>query len=194
MNSNGFHYGSLTQSAGTKIVRTVPYRKNRIARITTMRYRSGATAHTVTPLVSLGTTTLSAGASAAQADVVLTADPAPAAYGPPASGDYVTFQKPDGGTFQSTVSAWNAGTKTMTLVDNVPTGGLASGANMWFHGVAGDQTANQFTAPASVTTSFTESDTVGVAEGGVGEPIVAVSDNATNAGVLEQVSGIYANR
>ena len=154
-----------------------------------MRYRSGSTAHTLAVLASLGSTTLSAAAAAGQPVVNITADPGPSGNAL-AAGDYVTMLKPDGTTFQSTVSS--IATLEVTLADNVPTGGLASGASFWDHGVAADQTDNNYTPPASATTVFSEHPNVGVNEGGLGEPLVILSNNATAQAWLEQVTGIYA--
>lgn len=193
MLAENFHFGSITQTAGTAIIRTVPFRPNRIARITTLRHKAGTTLHTATVLKSLGSTTVVSGGAAAQADVVLAADPGPAGNGI-AANDYVTFELPDGTTFQSTVNAWVAGTLTLTLNDNFPTGGVAVGAKVWDHGVAGDQTSLAFEMPASATTSYVESIQVGVAEGLAGEPMVVYVNNATVAGTLQQVAGLYAIR
>lgn len=192
MNSNAFHVPQTTAVANTVIIVTV-YRKNRIARVTHFRYTSAGTQHTVTALAALGSTTLSAAALAAQAAVVLTADPGPAGNGI-AANDYVTFRKPNGAHFQSTVNAWDSGTKTLTLNDNVPTGGLDSGASCWFHGVPGDQTTNQLKPTVSTTTTYEGSDAVGVFEGDKDSPLVMHVDNINAAGTILVMAGIFAVR
>src|SRR5882762_3386990 len=96
MNSDTFHFGSKTATAGTAISRTLPGRKNRYLRTTHVRYKPGTTAHTVTILQSLAETTVDGTALAAQADIILAADPGGLT---PAANDYMIFKKPDGTLF-----------------------------------------------------------------------------------------------
>lgn len=191
--SDYFHYGALTANANTAIVRTIAPRKNRFPQITMIRYTAAGTAHTVTIMEALGSTTVNGAALAAQATVTLTADPGPAGNGI-AANDYLVFALPDGTYLTDTVSAWNSTTKVVTLANNLPTGGIATGATCWFFGVVGDHTDDQQAAPAS-TVSIWSQDT-GCVRGSTmaGSPMIVHSNNATAAGTLGMVLGRYSNR
>lgn len=193
MASNYFHKGPATASANTVIVVTVPPRRHRWTRIMSLRYTSTTTAHTLTCLMALGSTTLAAAASAGQALVTLTADPGPVGNGI-AAADYLVFEKPDGTVHTDTVSAWNSETKVVTLTNNVPTGGFAIGAKCWFHGVAGDQTSDQVATIANTVLSLSQDFGALHSPGGVYEPIVIHSNNGSNAGTLNHANGIYSNQ
>lgn len=189
--SHQFNFGKLTQTAGTAIVRTIPGRSGRQTRLTSMSYTALATAHTVVVMTAFGDTTVASAALAAQAEVVLTADPA-GDMTPPASGDYVVFEKPDGTLFTTTVSSWAASTKTMTLAENVPIGGIAVAAKCWFFGAPGDFTNAQYSGQASLTIRWSEHPDVGIATSpGFNEPILIYSANASNAGTIQEANGIY---
>ena len=190
-------FGALTQAAGTPIVRVAPPRKNRYTRVSTLGYTCGATQHVISFLTVLDTVaTAQAYASGATA-IKLSAAPTTKT---PVAGDYVTVQFSDRSTFTTTVASWNAGTLTVTLsagvTDSTPgnsTLGLAAGANVWFHGQASDHTANEtLNALISGYRSYTADVSVGlVTSKNFNEPIVVYSPNTTNAGVLEQVAGLF---
>lgn len=192
--------GKLTQNSGTKIDQLVPPKRNKKTKVTRMQVTVGATAHTLTALRPLATTTLSAAALASQAVIALTADPGD--YTGKSTGDnliaandYVVVEKPDGTFHLGVVSS--VSTLDITLTANVPTGGFSSGAKVWFFGVAADTDPNTaeahpvFTLPASGVT------TLEAAEGSLVEtlhsyePIILQINNATNASVFENCSGVY---
>lgn len=205
--SNSFHFGFLSQNAGAAIVRCIPYRKNRLARITSMRYTCvGSAAHILGTLPALGSTTLAANASPGASSVTLTADPA-GNYGPPVNGDYLTFVKPDGVTFVAKVLLWNAGTMVVTLASLLPETGLEAGDFAFFHGQVSDHLDRRLNAPAGQVTSWND-ELAGVAEGLPDQPLLIVSTNGAGTGsqgssysggagtgsTLEYVNGIYTER
>ena len=188
--------GKKTQTAGTVINRLVPGRKNAITRITKIVYTAAATAHTITVMRVLGSTTLSAAAAASQAVINLVADPGPSGNGI-AANDYLAIENDDGTVFLDTVSSVSSLAITMTT--NLVTA-LSAGAKVWFFGVAANtdpkllEAHMTLTGTASVTTTYSES-VVGVfASHEEYEPILVQSNNASNAGTIEQVSYIHTGR
>lgn len=188
--SGTFGYGLVTATAGTVITRTLPAKKRHWTHLLFAKYIAGATAHTLTVMQALGTTTLSAAAAAGQAVVALTADPGVGtASGVIAANDYVVIEKPDG-TFHTGIVSSVSGLN-VTLTANVPTGGFAALAPVWFFGVIGDGHP-QYTLTASVATTLQS--TIGSVVSSLRryQPLILHSGNATNAGVLDLVSGCYS--
>lgn len=182
--------GSDTQTAGTVINRLVPARVGAFSRITKLVYTAGATAHTVYAMRSLGRTTLSADAAASQAVINLTAEPGPSGN-TIAANDYVAIRQDNGAVIVAKVSSVSSLAVTLTANLSVA---ISAGASVWFFGVAGDTDPKttlvhpKFTGTASVTTSYSDDAGGVVASHAKDEPILVQSNNATNAGVIEQVS------
>lgn len=194
-NRNDFYQGKKTQTAGTVITVTIDARRNRYTRVTSLLYVVGANAHLVTWFVPLCRSTLSAGTAAGNATLVLTDDLNTLGV-TVGAGDYVVVRKADSLTcFTSTVSSYTAGTKTLVMVDNAPTGGLASGAKVWFLGAAAAHTTSRnVDAPANSTIGLEEDPAVGVVTSpDRDDPIMFYSNNVTTAGTLEQLGGLYVN-
>lgn len=195
-----FGFGKLTQSAGTAIVRTAnpvggTSRRNLKTRINKIVYTAGATAHTLTIMRELGTTTLSSAAASGQAVINLTANPGtntPA--GGIAANDYVVIKLSDG-TYQTAVVS-SVSTLAVTLTGNVDSPGAAAGAKVWFMGAPGDHT-NTFALASGATTTL-DGSTLGRTELGFIEatvgysPLIAYINNASNAGTLQQMSGCWS--
>lgn len=195
-----FSFGRLTQNAGTAIVRTVDpcggtSRRNLKSRITRIVYTAGVTAHTLTLMRALSTTTLSSAAASGQAVINLTANPGtdtPA--GGIATGDYVVFQLSDG-TFQTGVVS-SVSTLAVTLTANVNAPGAAAGAKVWFMGAPGDH-INTYALASGATTTL-DGTTVGRPELGFAEselgfsPLIVYINNASNAGTLQQLNGCWS--
>jgi hypothetical protein len=182
-------YGKKTETADTAIVRTIPPHKTSsgdrsYTRLTSLFYRCGTTAHTLTVMRPLGTTTLSAAALAAQAVINLVADP-----GSIAANDYLVIEKPDG-TFHTAIVS-SVATLAITLTANVPTGGFASGAKVWFMGVAADQSDDVYELPASTLTKYEDAAVGFAGTAGSYEPLIVYIDNGTAAGFLQQVCAAY---
>lgn len=186
-----FGFGSLTQTAGTPIVRTVNPVRNAYTHITCVKYTAAGTAHTVVIMRPYAKTTLSAAAAAGQAVINITADSGVTPPGAIAANDYLVIEKPDGTFFTGLVSS--VATLAITLTANVPTGGLSSGATVWFMGAPGDHTDAQYSGTASTTVTY--SDDCGSVRGTINkyEPMLVYSANGTAAGTLQQVSGVYSN-
>lgn len=114
-----------------------------------------------------------------------------------AANDYLAFQYPDGSWGVDTVSS--VSTLAITLSNNLATGGLASGAPVWFFGISTNVNPYDglvhptFTLPASTVvnlgSTFPFCNSLGLAE-----PILLYCANGTNASVLESVGASYANR
>lgn len=195
-----FGFGYLTQTAGTAIVRSVYPRKNRAGgrnpktRIGKVMYLAGATAHTLTVMRPLGTTTLSAAAAASQAVINITADAqAPSAAGALAANDYVILELADG-TYQTGIVS-SVSTLAVTLTANL-TAAAAAGAKVWMFGVAGDHTDTYDLTNGATTTldsSLPGRKGLGfVSSRNAYEPIILSINNATNQGFLLMTNGGYA--
>lgn len=193
---NGF--GRLTQTAGTKIVRGVPPRTGCFTRIIKLVYTAAGTAHGVTVLRSLGRTRATAVAAISQADLVVAADPGPSGNGIAANDRIAIRHAADGVTRFYTVSAWNSGTRTITLSANL-TVAVAVGDHVWMMGVEADTDPKQGEAHpvlrgvASVTSTYEDREVGVVGSNATDEPLLIISDNATAAGTLEQVSYAHTN-
>lgn len=201
--SRTFGFGRLTQSAGTAIVRTIAPKKQRAGgrqtwrtRIVAIRYTAGLTAHTLTIMRPLGTTTLTAAAAASATVINIAADAqAPSAGGALAANDYLVLELSDG-TFQ-TVTVSSVASLAITI-GTALTASMLSGAKVWCMGIATDHNDTYALGASAVTIldgyQLTGRRNIGlVASQFRYEPIIVYVDNITNAGVLEQVSGFWAN-
>lgn len=215
----GRSYGKSTATAGTVFTRLVePHAgMNAITRLLKAIYTAGVTAHTLTAMRPLNATTTSAAASAGQAVINLTADPGDytgsrVADNLIAANDYLAYQCADGTWVVDTVSS--VSTLAITMTTNVPTGGVNSGAPVFFYGIITDTNpANslahpQFTLPASTVTTLEDRDVGFVSSvanpnanftnfyiaSGKGQPLILHSGNASNAGVLEMVTAMYTTK
>jgi len=189
--------GKQSATFGTQIVCAIPPgAKSKYTRLSRIEYLAGTAAHTVTVLSAYSSTTTTATAASGQANVVLAADPSIGTAGttPLAANIFLSFLKPDGSIWADFISSWNAATLTATMTNNFPTGGIASGATVWYHGQVTDQSQNQFTAYASA--ALVEQDSVnGLVSSLIpGAPLLIVSNNVTNAGTFEHLSAFYSNQ
>lgn len=220
-----FSLGRKTANAGTAITQLIPPWSGRQApaaggfspyytHISKLIYTTGATAHDVVIMRPFNYTTLAADAAASQAVVVLAADPGSysTAYQYPtpssaavrtannliAGSDYVVLQLPDGTYLMDTVSS--VSTLSVTLANNLPTGGAKSGAILWFFGVAAN--SDPATGRANPSVDILASETLRTfSDSGAGlwaslhpgDPLIVYSANGSNAGSLELVSGFYAS-
>jgi len=183
-------YGKASQNAGTRIQVASQGRKGKYTYLKAFSYTDGGTSHTLTMMKSVSETTLTAAAVAAQADVVLAADPGTTSTGAIAANDLVCIKKPNGDWHFGKVSSWTAGTLTLTLTANVPTGGFASGARVLFYGAPSDSDHANFQFASLATSSIKNFPPV--EKGGIlmksrttDEPIILDSNNASNAGTIE---------
>lgn len=192
--------GRKTVAFGTKIDILVPPRQSKRTKLCKVSVTVAGTAHTLTVLMPLASTVLTADAAAGQAVINVAADPGDytnksTADNPIAAGDYLVIQKPDGTYLMDTVASVASLAITMTTV--LPTLGLKSGAKVWFMGVAADvspQTAEAhpvFTLPASATTSLEATQGSLAETPGMGEPMILQENNATATATVEHASGVY---
>lgn len=181
--------GYKTANAGTAIVAMIPGMKNRYTHISRIVYTTAGTPHTITMMKRVADTTLSAAAAAAQAVIVLTADP-----GSIAANDLLAIQKPNGSWHFGTVQS--ASGLNVTLTANVPTGGFSSGAKVIFYGVAADSDHSHHTilttASAAREPLPDDTDAVIMSSSGTDEPLIVSIDNITNAGKLHSIEAFYS--
>lgn len=194
MNSFGGNgVGGLTAAAGTRIRFLIPPVVRGYTRITKLVYTAGATAHTLTVPRPIGKTTANGSAAAAQAVINLTADPGPTGNLIQAN-DLLAIRETDGVTRLYIVSS--VATLAITLTTNL-VAGVANLASVWNFGILGD--TDPITGRAHptlrgivlVTTTYEDREGGVIAGHEVDSPVLVDSDNATNAGVLEQLSWSY---
>jgi hypothetical protein len=189
-----------TETAGTAIVHCIPPSlRGGKAIITNIDYVAAATAHTLTIFKAIAKTTTTAAAAASQAVVALTAK---TFRGDTlAANDFVVIQHTDG-TFGvyvvSSVSGLN-----VTMTGNVSA--ISANAPVWIMGAVGEAEHVQILTIASVRNNYASafagiaqsgfytSNADGYNRSGIDDPLLVHSNNATNAGFLENVSGYYAN-
>lgn len=118
-----------------------------------------------------------------------------------ASGDFLAIQMASGFFNLATVSAAStavSGQCTVT-VGAAPTGGYPAGADVYFFGTTTDthpitgEAHPAFSGAASATTTLDNYGGEVAASFGVDEPLLFHSNNATATGVLESISGVYAD-
>jgi hypothetical protein len=188
---NGF--GRITATAATKIVRGIPGRVGAFTRLRKLVYLAAGTAHTITVLRSIGRTRANGAAAASQADLVVLADPGPSGNGIAANDRIAIRHAVDGVTRFYTVSAWNSGTRTITLSANL-TVAVTDRDHVWMFGVEADTDPSQgeahpiFPGTASTLVTYDEGDIGVVASNASDEPLLVIVDNATAAGTLQQTT------
>lgn len=200
-------YGRLTQAANTKIVRLVEPCRGAYTALTFAEITVSTTAHILTVMKPLGSTTLTADAAASQAVISIAADPGDytgyrTSDNAIAANDYVVLEMPDGTFVADTVSSVSS--LDITLTTNLPTGGMKSGSTVWFYGIETD--TNPFDALAHARYTLPASSTVvyGNAPGEAicgffgsnrrEEPILLIIDNGTAASTLERVQVAYSQK
>ncbi len=203
-----FGIGQKTVAFGTLINAIIPGQNGKKAKITSLRYTSAGTQHTLTFLRPLGKTTITALAAASQAICILLADPGlytnkRTANNAIAANDIVLFKYPDGTYFQAivlTAVAVGDGTITLTLTTNFPAA-IAANSTMYFFGLIADVDPNTAEAhptlapPTSASTTYPVTSAI---QGGVlfqtlvaGDPMIVQSSNATATGSIDSIGGVY---
>ncbi len=197
---SGDSYGKVTQTAGTRIQALLGGVGGHYTHVSQFRYTSQGTAHVITLMI--GASRGKAAAALAAAGTALVCDTAltDGAGNLPANLDNVAVRLNNSKWHLSTISAWNAGTKTLTLNTAIPTGlSVLKGAPIVLYGVAGDaiHAAKQFAPTVSTTENFPNQAGIDISlcrAGAPGEPILFDSDNGTAAGTLVSASVLYARR
>lgn len=196
-----FFRGYHTESAGTAIVEVIPAAQNGIPFIKTLAYTSGATAHTIYVMKCVGTTTTSQGSLSGVSTLTLNkTDPGKATSGADetlAGSDYLVWVDENGVYKADTVSSVSGAVVTLS---NALASDVLSGATVWaFHELA-RSVHIQLKPAASATTVYQDLDLsagipkqtgIQIKRTGVGEPLLVVSNNATNAGSFDYISGYY---
>jgi hypothetical protein len=183
-----FHYGVTTANAGTAFLRLVEPRRNSKARVTSMNYRSGSTAHTLTVMKPVAVTVAPEGADADQDEILLETG-SPFTGEALAASDYLAWENANGG-FNFGVVASLAG-NVVTLAANVPIA-IPAGALVWAFYEVG-RSAHQVHSPAASTTTLFSDAISGVAEpNNFYQPLLIHSNNATAQSWLVNVSGYHA--
>ena len=189
----GDSLGKATAAANTTIDVLVPPKSGYFTRISTLRYLSAGTAHTITMMRSLGTTTVASTAASGQAVVNLTAQPQ--SGNDVAANDYLAIRHSADGVTRL-YKVLSVSSLAITLTANLSVA-CAAGDKVWFFGVSGDTdpvtgSAHPVLAPAvSTTTTFTDTVAGVSASHYADEPIMLTSSNATAAGEFDQVSYAY---
>lgn len=211
-------FGVKTETADTVITRLIPPVRRAFTRLTGVHYRAGGTAHTLTVMRPLNKTTLTAAAAAAQAVINIAADPGDYPTGSRvadnaiAANDYVVIELADGTHHIGVVSS--VASLAITLTANLPTGGAASGATVWFFGIITDLNPcdglahPQFTLTASTATVLGDQPGEAVAGivgtvphpstfsgmNGKNMPMILHSGNATAQGWIESCTVAYTTK
>lgn len=205
-----FQLGYATATAGTVITALIPPKTadSRI-RVTKLAYRSAGTAHDVFLMRPVAHQTVATSVAAAGTSVVLDAILQDAAGGNDvAANDYIAVQLDNGVWHLSTVSSWTEATLTLVMNTAVPTSrSIRAGTKVYLFGISTDAWNQKFETTASVVTEYADP-AAGVfqaglpsslfAEGtydnrsGFGDPVLFYSGNATAAGFLRQISGVYS--
>lgn len=193
--------GGKTQTAGTVIQYLIPPDPRGYTRVTKLTYTDTGTAHTLTFLRPIGKTTVASAAATSQAVVNFTANPGTTAgYGgisnAIAANDFVAIKTAsDGITRLYKVSS--VSTLAITMTSNVVVA-MAAGDQIWFFGITTDSDGRTGAAhPALLGGAGSAAVTFSDTEGGVvatvakNEPILVNSNNATNAGTINQLSWTY---
>lgn len=198
-------YGRITQNAGTKITRLVEPCRAAYTTLTYLEAIVDATAHILTVMRPLGSTTLSAAAATGQAVVNITANPGNyTGYGTAdnniATSDFCAVECDDGLIHHGTITL---STLEVTFAGNLPCAASA-GNRFWMFGTETDVNPfdglahPRFTLAASGRTTFGDApgDTLA---GWIGsfrreEPLLLVIDNGTNATTLERVTAAYTTK
>jgi len=182
-------YGSLTQTAGTAIVRVVPPRSGLRARVSALTYTAGTTAHTVYVMPAVDEGTVTSDAAAAQAVVAVNKTFANFDGSVAAASDYLTTQDEDG-TWNSHVVSSVSGLN-ITVSANFAKK-VVKGTKIFFHGASSDHTDRGFLVDASTTASFGGNEWAGCGTAYKnGQTILVYSANGTAAGNLKTLSYVF---
>lgn len=183
-------YGTKTAAFDTEFTRLIPPRAGFRARASGAIYTAGTTAHTLSFMNVLGSTTVSTDAAAAQAVVAFTALPTAPDGSVIAAGDWVVLQQEDSTWVAHKVSSLSGLNVTMTanLAKKVK-----ANTTVFFLGAPADHADRQYTVLASQTLNLVGSDTrLGLATAAAdGQPILVHSNNVTAAGYLQWLGFTY---
>lgn len=194
--------GAKTQTAGTAITQLIQPRSGSFVRVNKIGYTSGSTAHTLQFLRSQGSTVTTAASAAGDSTITLsstspiTSDFADASE-TLAANDYLAVQSTDGSYELVKVSSVSG--QVVTLAATLAKA-VASGAKVYaFYELARAATAAGrpailfYPTASALSTMGGESPEAAIVDGdAAGAPVMLHSDNATAAGYVQYVAGVYS--
>lgn len=198
-----FQISSATDTADTVFGVLVPPVEGKIARISRIYYTSGSTAHTVYVMRPVAQTITDAqGFDVASMEIPVAnigAMTAPNSQTPElvAGNDYVAWRDTNGKMQWGLVAGI---TGNVIEVGGSYPPGVPSGSPVWLFGELARAPHLSFSPPVSATTRLELSAQGGVpiqldssVRSGVGDPLLVLSSNATNAGTIVSVHGSYVD-
>lgn len=183
-------YGSLTQTAGTVITRTIPPNSGGRACIGWLSYDCSTTAHTLTVMVAMSEVAASSEAASGQAVVNLSSIPTAFDGSILAANDFMIVQHEDGSWNEYKVSSLSG--LAVTFSSNL-TGKVLKSSRIFFMGAPADHTTRRFTMKASTITTLVGGD-FRIHFGAStlpNQPLLVHSDNSTAAGTLTGLAYYY---
>jgi len=188
------------EAADMEILRVVPPVPNLVAVIDSITYTALATAHTISILRATALTQTDGRSASGQKVVGLSDNGAmntvnAASTENIAANDHVCWLDENGKYEAERVDSVSGSSITLFTNLSVP---IAAGSPIWIFGEVARSSSPAFTPPASATTTLSMSVAAGIPaqsdtnqRSGINEPMIAYSDNATNAGLFVAVSGRY---
>lgn len=193
-----FTWDYHTESAATEITEIAIPQANKRVKLTTLRYTPAATEHDLKVMKALEQVTLTAASAATDT----TLDLSQVTFGTDtlASGDWLIVELADGTFYATKVSS--IASLVATVSPGIPSGKAANAnAKVWIMGAPTETYHLSFKSGTSAEKTF--SDPVGgVGESGfdgggsffrdgLGDPLLFLSANGTNAGALNWGAGVY---
>lgn len=190
-----FHFFHQTQTAGTVILQLIPPMADLIARLTSLVYTAGTTAHDLIFMRARGQVKTTA-ASAASATTI-TVDSTSFSGETIAANDYLVVEHGDGTYGAYLVSSVAA----LVVTINALAKAVNAGAKVFVMGAPGDAAHSTLKSIASTRIEFADY-VSGIAQGGFedgtayartgrGDPVLIYTTNATNAGTLNRGAASY---
>lgn len=197
-----WHWDHHTETAATAIVEFAPPVSGRKAKLTSLVYTPGTTAHDLVLMRCIDETETTAASAAT--DTTLDVGKVTFADQTLASGDYLLIEHADG-TFEiNTVSS--VASLVITLNAGVAKA-VNAGDRVWMFGHPTNEAAYHVTLKSIASTRIEfQSPSAGLVEGGIGpnigiisdyerdglgDPLLFYSANGTVAGILNWASGVY---
>lgn len=181
--------GKKTASAGTAIMAVVPAIPKMTAHLINVTYNCGATAHTLTLMKPLEPALeLAEDIAGSGTGLELVAQPS---SGNIANSDIVVIQLDNGDFHASLLSSVDGLTATVSALPSA----ASAGNKVWTFGATSEAGHSALTMVASKShpenTYPQTGQTVLFSAGGVFQPLIVHSDNATNAGTIENLEAAY---
>lgn len=183
----GDSFGSKTATADTAITRLIQPHPVKLSHAGAWSYKPGATAHTLTFLIPVATTTVTTDAATGQAVLAFAAIPTAPDGSILAAGDWVAVQYPDLSWGEYKVSSVSGLNITMTANFAAV---IRANTTIYYFGAPGDHANRQVSLVASVEQSGPASG-YSATTPAIGQPILVHADNITAAGTLRFLNYSY---